>query len=103
MGAARLDFFPRENRMGTGRDQDIRRRPPKRRGTAGPESPERDLKRIKFEADQKIASAKVEAESLRLQKGNVTPEGIFVPFDSQFFPDTEGLQKDESALCIYME
>lgn len=35
---------------------------------------QRDLERIKIEADQKIASAKAEAESLRLQKENVTPQ-----------------------------
>ena len=37
---------------------------------------QRDLERIKIEADQKIASAKAEAESLRLQKENVTPQLI---------------------------
>jgi regulator of protease activity HflC (stomatin/prohibitin superfamily) len=37
---------------------------------------QRDLERIKIEADQKIASAKAEAESLRLQKENVTPQMI---------------------------
>ena len=37
---------------------------------------QRDLDRIKIEADQKIASAKAEAESLRLQKENVTPQLI---------------------------
>jgi len=35
---------------------------------------ERDLMRIRIEAEQKIASAKAEAESLRLQKQEVTPE-----------------------------
>lgn len=35
---------------------------------------QRDLERIKIEADQKMASAKAEAESLRLQKENVTPQ-----------------------------
>ena len=35
---------------------------------------QRDLERIKIEAEQKIASAKAEAESLRLQKENVTPQ-----------------------------
>ncbi|MFL6662348.1 MAG: prohibitin family protein [Rhizobacter sp.] len=34
---------------------------------------ERDLSRIQVEAEQKIASAKAEAESLRLQKQEVTP------------------------------
>jgi regulator of protease activity HflC (stomatin/prohibitin superfamily) len=34
---------------------------------------ERDLMRIQVEAEQKIASAKAEAESLRLQKEQVTP------------------------------
>lgn len=34
----------------------------------------RDLDRIKIEAEQKIASAQAEAESLRLQKQEVTPE-----------------------------
>lgn len=34
---------------------------------------QRDLERIKIEAEQKIASAKAEAESLRLQKENITP------------------------------
>jgi regulator of protease activity HflC (stomatin/prohibitin superfamily) len=34
---------------------------------------ERDLTRIKTEAEQKIASAKGEAEALRLQRENVTP------------------------------
>lgn len=37
---------------------------------------QRDLERIKIEADQKVASAKAEAESLRLQKENVTPQLI---------------------------
>ena len=35
---------------------------------------QRDLERIKLEAQQKIASAQAEAESLRLQKANTTPE-----------------------------
>lgn len=35
---------------------------------------QRDLDRIKIEAEQKIAQAKAEAESLRLQKQEVTPE-----------------------------
>jgi len=37
---------------------------------------QRDLDRIKIEAEQKIASAKAEAEALRLQKENVTPQLI---------------------------
>jgi regulator of protease activity HflC (stomatin/prohibitin superfamily) len=37
---------------------------------------QRDLDRIKIEAQQKIASAQAEAESLRLQKQNVTAELI---------------------------
>lgn len=37
---------------------------------------QRDLDRIKIEADQKVASAKAEAEALRLQKENVTPQLI---------------------------
>jgi regulator of protease activity HflC (stomatin/prohibitin superfamily) len=37
---------------------------------------QRDLERIKIEADQKVASARAEAESLRLQKENVTPQLI---------------------------
>ncbi len=37
---------------------------------------QRDLERIKIEAEQKIAQAKAEAESLRLQKENVTPQLI---------------------------
>jgi regulator of protease activity HflC (stomatin/prohibitin superfamily) len=37
---------------------------------------QRDLDRIKIEADQKVASAKAEAESLRLQKENVTAQLI---------------------------
>ncbi|GAB4490804.1 MAG: prohibitin family protein [Thermodesulfovibrionales bacterium] len=37
---------------------------------------QRDLDRIKIEAEQKIASAKAEAESLRLQKENVTAQLI---------------------------
>lgn len=37
---------------------------------------QRDLDRIKIEADQKVASARAEAESLRLQKENVTPQLI---------------------------
>jgi regulator of protease activity HflC (stomatin/prohibitin superfamily) len=37
---------------------------------------QRDLDRIKIEAQQKIASAQAEAESLRLQKQNVTSELI---------------------------
>lgn len=36
----------------------------------------RDLDRIKIEAEQKITEAKAEAEALRLQKQNVTPELI---------------------------
>jgi len=84
--------------MGTGRDQDIRRRPRPRGAEQPALKAQRDPERIKFEADRKIASAKVEAESLRLQKGNVTPEGNFVPFDSHFFPHTEGLQKERTAL-----
>ena len=35
---------------------------------------QRDLERIKIEAEQKITSARAEAESLRLQKENVTPQ-----------------------------
>lgn len=35
---------------------------------------ERDLERIRVEAEQKIASAKAEAESLRLQKQEITPD-----------------------------
>jgi len=34
----------------------------------------RDLDRIKIEADQKVASAKAEAEALRLQRQVVSPE-----------------------------
>ena len=37
---------------------------------------QRDLERIKIEAEQKIAQATAEAEALRLQKANVTPELI---------------------------
>jgi hypothetical protein len=37
---------------------------------------QRDLERIKIEAEQKIAQAKAEAESLRLQKGQITTEMI---------------------------
>lgn len=37
---------------------------------------QRDLDRIKIEAEQKVASARAEAESLRLQKENVTPQLI---------------------------
>jgi len=37
---------------------------------------ERDLQRIKTEAEQKVATAKAEAESLRVQKENVTPQLI---------------------------
>jgi regulator of protease activity HflC (stomatin/prohibitin superfamily) len=35
---------------------------------------QRDLERIKIEAEQKIAQAQAEAEALRLQKANITPE-----------------------------
>lgn len=35
---------------------------------------QRDLQRIKIEAEQKIAAAKAEAEALRIQKAEVTPE-----------------------------
>lgn len=35
---------------------------------------QRDLARIKIEAEQKITKAQAEAEALRLQKANVTPE-----------------------------
>ncbi|MCC6714910.1 MAG: prohibitin family protein, partial [Gammaproteobacteria bacterium] len=35
---------------------------------------QRDLERIKVEAEQKLTQARAEAESLRLQKENVTPE-----------------------------
>jgi len=34
----------------------------------------RDLDRIKIEAQQKIAAAQAEAESLRLQRQNITPD-----------------------------
>jgi len=37
---------------------------------------QRDLERIKIEADQKVASARAEAEALRLQKENVTAQLI---------------------------
>ncbi|MCL4475406.1 MAG: prohibitin family protein [Nitrospirae bacterium] len=37
---------------------------------------QRDLERIKIEAEQKIAGARAEAEALRLQKENVTPQLI---------------------------
>lgn len=37
---------------------------------------QRDLERVKFESEQKITQAKAEAESLRLQKENVTPQLI---------------------------
>jgi len=37
---------------------------------------QRDLERIKIEAEQKVATAKAEAESLRLQKENVTAQLI---------------------------
>jgi len=37
---------------------------------------ERDLARIKIEAEQKITSAKAEAESLRLQRANISPDLI---------------------------
>ncbi len=37
---------------------------------------QRDLERIKIEAEQKIATARAEAESLKLQKENVTPQLI---------------------------
>lgn len=36
----------------------------------------RDLDRIRVEAEQKIAAAKAEAESLRLQKANISPDLI---------------------------
>lgn len=35
---------------------------------------QRDLQRIKIEAEQKVAGAKAEAEALRIQKAEVTPE-----------------------------
>jgi prohibitin 2 len=35
---------------------------------------DRDLTRIRVEAEQKIATARAEAESLRLQKQEITPE-----------------------------
>ena len=35
---------------------------------------QRDLERIKVEAEQKLTQARAEAESLRLQKENATPE-----------------------------
>ncbi len=34
---------------------------------------QRDLERVKIEAEQKVASARAEAEALRLQKENITP------------------------------
>jgi len=37
---------------------------------------QRDLERIKIEAEQKITAAKAEAESLRLQRENITPDLI---------------------------
>lgn len=36
----------------------------------------RDLERIKIEADQKITTARAEAESLRLQRANISPDLI---------------------------
>ena len=36
----------------------------------------RDLDRIKIEAEQKITAAKAEAESLRLQRANISPDLI---------------------------
>lgn len=36
----------------------------------------RDLERIKIEAEQKISAAKAEAESLRLQRANISPDLI---------------------------
>jgi len=36
----------------------------------------RDLERIKIEADQKITAARAEAESLRLQRANISPDLI---------------------------
>jgi len=36
----------------------------------------RDLDRIKIEAEQKVAAAKAEAESLRLQRANISPDLI---------------------------
>jgi regulator of protease activity HflC (stomatin/prohibitin superfamily) len=36
----------------------------------------RDLERVKIEADQKVAAAKAEAEALRLQRANISPELI---------------------------
>lgn len=35
---------------------------------------QRDLERIKIEAEQKVAGARAEAEALRLQKANISPE-----------------------------
>jgi regulator of protease activity HflC (stomatin/prohibitin superfamily) len=35
---------------------------------------QRDLERIKIEAEQKVTQAQAEAEALRLQKANITPE-----------------------------
>ncbi len=87
--------------MGTGRDQDIRRRPRPRGAEQPALKAQRDPERIKFEADRKIASAKVEAESLRLQKGNVTPEGNFVPFDSHFFRIRRVYKRSEQPYYIY--
>jgi hypothetical protein len=37
---------------------------------------QRDLERIKIEAEQKITSAKAEAEALRLQRTNISPDLI---------------------------
>ena len=37
---------------------------------------QRDLERVRIEADQKVAQAKAEAEALRLQKQQITPELI---------------------------
>jgi prohibitin 2 len=37
---------------------------------------QRDLERIKIEAEQKVAAARAEAESLRLQKENISPDLI---------------------------
>ncbi len=37
---------------------------------------QRDLERIKIEAEQKVAQATAEAEALRLQKSNITPDLI---------------------------
>lgn len=60
---------------------------------------DRDLDRIKIEAEQKIASARAEAESLRMQKQEITPDLIKL---REIEVQARAVAKWNGALPIYM-